>query len=319
MTADLLPWAARFGDASVSPLALVSGKCALGAASGDAFVAYAERGPWALVLGPPVGRPEAWDAALDRFLAHARARARRPVFLPVSGPQLGPFHARGLRAVRIGAEARLSLAGFTLHGSARKSARQSAARARREGCATRIAEPPHDAVTLSRLEAVSSRWLAARGRRERRFGTGTFAAARAARAVFAWVEDAGGVPAAFVTLHRAGDTVGVDLLRRRPDAPAGAMDLLVVRAAEWARDTGARGLHLGFTPLAGMGGARAPRGDRVACALGSLFRARYDCAGLERFKEKFRPEWRPAYAVGSDAPTIVGGTLAAAELLPFWR
>jgi lysyl-tRNA synthetase class 2 len=98
-------------------------------------------------------------------------------------------------------------------------------------------------------------------------------------------------------------------MRRRPDAPNGLTEFLVVEALEWARDTGASELSLNFCALTDF---LAP--ERVTTPLRRLVRRGLLLADnvfqLERlyaFNRKFFPEWRRRYICVerfSDLPAV---------------
>lgn len=107
----------------------------------------------------------------------------------------------------------------------------------------------------------------------------------------------GGRVVAFVTWLPSADERGwvLDLMRRRPGAGHGAMDLLVTRGLERARSEGLDWVSLGI----GIEGT-----------------------GLRRFKDKFRPEWKDRYILlpgGSMRRAIGMAAVAAAHLAPAQR
>lgn len=137
--------------------------------------------------------------------------------------------------------------------------------------------------------------------REKGFSLGAFRPDYVAGQRVAVLRDQGRI-VAFVTLMTTGtkEDAALDLMRFAPDAPKGAMEVLLLNLMEWARDDGHRWLSLGMAPLAGLpGGEAAPlwyRVGRMVFDHGEWF---YNFTGLRAFKSKFQPQWRPRYlAVG---------------------
>jgi lysylphosphatidylglycerol synthetase-like protein (DUF2156 family) len=98
----------------------------------------------------------------------------------------------------------------------------------------------------------------------------------------------------------------LDLGRRRHDAVAGAMDLLVVRAVQAARERGDAMLSLSLSALAMVEGERSGDGEPAPGSAASE-RARgflmqhlahfYDFRGLFRWKRRFDPAFEDRYLV----------------------
>jgi phosphatidylglycerol lysyltransferase len=247
--------------------------------------------------------------SIREFVAVCRTRRVEPVFVPAVKPA---FEGSGLQLIPIGQTAHLQLPTFTLEGGARRSVRQSARRARREGLEFAFwTSPRRD--ELMRLRAVSDSWLSVRRLPERWFGTGRFEPSILAVSRVGVVTSRFGRVEAFVSLVEgyAPAESGVDLMRRRPDAPAGAMELLLSEVAGRLAGEGMNVLDLGLAPLSGLGDRWAERG------LGWIFRngsGLYDFKGLYRFKNKFRPRWEPRYLAITSLTALPRALLALSEI-----
>jgi lysylphosphatidylglycerol synthetase-like protein (DUF2156 family) len=109
-------------------------------------------------------------------------------------------------------------------------------------------------------------------------------------------------------------------MRRRPDAPNGLTEFLVVETLVWARDTGASELSLNFCALTDF---LAP--ERVKTPVRRVVRRGLlladDVFQLERlysFNRKFFPEWRRRYICVerfTDLPAVGLAYLHAESLL----
>ena len=274
---------------------------------GQAFVGYATANGCAIALGEPIG-PEASAAdAAQQFIDLAHRQGWLWAFhqvTPAGLETLAPLHAK---ALKIGEEAVIETAAFSLAGSHFKDLRRLLRRLDEAGVVVRELEPPIDRETLAQMRTVSDAWLAQGGHRERTFTLGAFDELTLRETPVIAAFDAAGRMVAFVNLlppYRS--RVGTfDLMRRLPDAPTGAMDLLMVRQVARAGSDGLDGLSLGLAPLT------APTASGV---LGTALRQMYahgDRAfrfrGLHAYKAKWQPTWEPrhlVYRADLELPTI---------------
>ena len=106
-----------------------------------------------------------------------------------------------------------------------------------------------------------------------------------------------------------------DLMRRRPDAPNGVMELLFVGLIERFKTCGCTGMTLGLAPFANVAGnSTAARVSRLIYERGE---SAFHYQGLRRFKEKWKPVWEPrylAYERSADLPIVAVAIARAGEL-----
>ncbi len=89
------------------------------------------------------------------------------------------------------------------------------------------------------------------------------------------------------------DGIALDLVRRHPQAPAGAMDLCLAETLEKARRRGLRVASLGSVPCRDAN-LSAPDGRLARRVRAALYRrgiGGYQYVSLARFKDKFAPTW----------------------------
>lgn len=305
----------RWGNSSLAPFLLLDDKYWCFSEDGGAFVGYALSGQTAIALGGPVGAPAARMAAVRAFLDLCERQAWAPAFHQVDDADAEMLRGFGLHLVKVGEEAVIDVTSFSLAGGAMKPIRQAVGRAEREGLT--VIEPPLplDDAALAELRAVSDAWLSTSGHRERGFTLGTFDPEALSKTPVLLVHDHTGRPVAFANVIPCyeGSVGNFDLMRRVPDAPNGAMELLFVKLIERFRAEGLNGMSLGMAPLAGVqddGG--------VARLLGAI-RERsgfMNFSGLQQFKGKWRPRWEPryfAYAGPADLPRAAAATALAGE------
>src|SRR5262249_11672881 len=117
----------------------------------------------ALAGGDPVGEAQSAPAAVGAFMALCGARGWRPAVLGAGTAMLPEWRRYGLRAVRIGDEAVLTVAAFGLASRQMRNVRQAVARTRNAGVTVSI--EPLTVAHAARLAPVLAEWLG--GSRER--------------------------------------------------------------------------------------------------------------------------------------------------------
>jgi phosphatidylglycerol lysyltransferase len=288
-------------------LALLGDKQFLFADDTNAFVMYATQGQSLVAMGDPVG-PEAARADLVWGFRELAERHRfRAVFYEIE--DLSLYIDAGFLLLKVGEEARVSLADFSLDGGARKGLRQTHQRVVRDGCSFELMLPEDVPRHFAELRAVSDAWLAQKGVKEKGFSLGFFAEDYLARFPCAVVRR-GGQIVAFANVWRGGNKheLSIDLMRYRAassdessssaevSAPPNVMEYLFVELMLWGRREGYAWFNLGMAPLSGIPQRRlAPVWNR---ATGLVFRYGeqfYGFAGLRRYKQKFHPVWKPKY------------------------
>ncbi|MCZ7583502.1 MAG: DUF2156 domain-containing protein [Deltaproteobacteria bacterium] len=270
---------------------------------GDHLLTYHAQGRDAFVVGGLHGPRDSAAGALRELGGRlASAGFRRVLLFPVSRDELNVVRAAGFDAIHTGSEAFCDPTRFFLAGKPRADLRQMLNRASRRSDLELVEMDPARHAPL--LRAVYDAWLAERPvKRRLRLLVGTPMFDRPeGRRYFAVMERDAHLPAAFLTLTPgwSGAGFGVDVMARLPDAPAGAMDLLIYGVIRRLAEQDVRLLSLGACPMS----ERAPVGVddkpllRVAfrvlegTRLGNeIFRFR----SLAHFKGKFAERWEPVY------------------------
>lgn len=291
-------------------LVLLGDKHLLFNESRTAFLMYAvERRSW-VALGDPVGPVEEHEDLAWRFREMIDLHGARTVFYEVRPDELPLYLDLGLTPLKLGEEARVPLADWSLEGPERRNLRRAHRQVEGEGCAFEVIPAAAVPAVLGELREVSEEWLAEKNTREKSFSLGRFNAAYVERFPAAVVRKGGRI-VAFANLWAGGerDEASVDLMRHRPDAPAGVMDYLFCELFAWARAAGYRWFNLGMAPLSGIEDRPlAPLWTRINALVFRHGEHFYNFQGLRQYKEKFRPEWGPVYLA-------VQGKLAIANAL----
>ena len=315
--------AARSPRAS-SYLALLGDKRLLFHPQGDAFVMFGvERRSW-VALGDPVGTEDRQADLAWSLRELADRHGGWTVFYQVTPQRLHLYVDLGLSMVKLGEEARVPLADFSLEGSARKKLRHTWRRAQDEGLRFEVVPASGIEPLFPELEDISEEWLQSKSTREKGFSLGRFDRAYLRRFPIAVIR--GGRKEeriiAFANLWPGGEKeeLSIDLMRHREEAPGGVMDFLFLELMLWGREQGYRWFGLGMAPLSGLEEhALAPLWNRVGSLVFRHGEHFYNFQGLRQYKEKFGPVWEPRYLacpsglvlprVLADIAALIGGGL----------
>jgi phosphatidylglycerol lysyltransferase len=258
---------------------------------------YGMRGRSWVSMGDPVGPPELGRELAWRFLELADRHGGLAVFYEVGADDLPLYLDLGLRLRKLGEEARVGLAAFSLDGPARRGLRQTQRRGAREGCCFEVLPAAAVEPLLDELALVSDEWLAHKNTREKSFSLGRFDRGYLRRFPVALIRRGERIVAfANVWAGSAKQELSIDLMRYRDDAPSGAMEFLFTELMLWGKAQGYRWFSLGMAPLAGLEPhPLAPLWNRLGALLFRHGEHFYNFQGLRAFKDKFDPEWEPRY------------------------
>lgn len=296
-------------------LSLMGDKSLLFSKSGNSFLMFGKRGRSWVSLFDPVGPRSEWPELIWRFIEMAHAHGGRPAFYQVKPQSLPLYLDAGLRAFKLGEEAHVPLADFSLKGSRRANLRQSVNRGEREGLSFEVLQLQPGSDVLTELRAISNAWLNAQNTREKGFSLGIFDESYIVRLPVAVVRQKERI-VAFATLLVTGahQEASVDLMRHADDMPVGTMDFLFARLMLHFQAAGYQRFGLGMAPMSGMAShelaSRWHRLGRFAFERGERF---YNFRGLRSFKQKFDPTWEARYlaAPGGVAPLFALADVAA--------
>lgn len=286
-------------SSSLASVVLTGDKRVLLHEAGDAFIMYQISGRSWVALGDPIGPRERHEELVWRFRELSDQHGGWSVFYHVSGERLPLYVDLGLSVLKLGEEARVPLAEFSLEGSARAELRTQRRRAQRDGATFEVIKPENVESLLPELRRVSDAWLQEKAVAEKGFSVGFFNEDYVRQFPVAIVHTEAGI-GAFATLWVTNDheEVSVDLMRFSADAPRGAMDYLFVELLLWAKGEGYRWLNIGMSPLAGLEKhPLAPAWHRIGNFVFRHGEHFYNFEGLRRYKMKFNPVWEPKYLV----------------------
>ncbi len=287
-------------------LALTGDKTLLFSSRRDAFVMFRQTRRSLIAMGDPVGNSESFAALIWRMRDLADRHKKRLAFYQVSTSYLTNYIDSGMQFARLGEEAVIPLAAFTLEGGRYKQIRQSMTRGEREGLTFSLLEAQDVPVYEAELSAISDSWLKSRQTREKTFSLGFYRADYIRRFPVALVRQGGRI-IAFANVWASDDKqeLSVDLMRHTDDAPQGTMDFLFGHLLVWGKAQGYAAFNLGMAPMVGFMSHRlAPfwtKWGAFVYAHGERF---YHFKGLHAFKNKFHPLWRPRYLAYTDGSVV---------------
>lgn len=287
----------RTSPDTAANLALLGDKFFLFSPSEQAFIMYGVEGRSWIALRDPVGPREEWLELVWRFREMADRYGGWPVFYQVGHESLPLYLDLGLALLKIGEEARVPLAEFSLEGGGRKGLRHTQTKMEKAGYRFAILEPDRVAERLADLREISDAWLAQKHTREKGFSLGFFSPDYLTRgpAAVVFMEDRL-VGFANMWSSAGREELSLDLMRYRPEASAGVMEYLFIQTMLWGRRQGYRWFNLGMVPLSGFEArALAPTWSRLGAFVFMHGEHFYNFQGLRQYKKKFDPVWQPKY------------------------
>ena len=304
------------GEDTTANLALLGDKNLLFNKDRTACIMFQSSGNSWVAMGDPIG-PEALGESLAwEFLEDCDGMAVAPVFYQVTPQRLPLYIDLGLNLSKLGEEARVPLADFSLSGAARADLRHAHRRAAREGAVFELVARAGVAPILPELRAVSDAWLQEKNTAEKRFSLGFFDERYIAHFDIGVVRRDGAI-VAFANIWRGGRTeLSVDLMRYNSAAPKGVIDFMLIECMLWGRAQAFKWFNLGMAPLSGLEEhALAPAWHKLGRMVQRYGETFYHFEGLRKFKQKFDPEWRPRYLAAPDGFAMAGALLDVTALI----
>ncbi len=294
---------------ALSAFAIQEDKHHLLVAGGRGLAAYAVRGAVALACGDPLVPDADFETGVRDFLEHCGRNGWTPCIYEAAEERLPVYQALGLRSLKIAEEAVLDLKEFSLSGGKRANVRAMVNKALKTGMTVepydRAAKPAP--ATDEQLEEISQEWLSEKHMGELGFTLGRFSL-DSLRGKPLFVARIGTRIEAFCSWlpYRQGNACVLDLMRKRRDAPAGTMDILIAHSLLALKENGVATASLANAPLAN---SAEPRGtlERGVALLFEHMNAFYGYKNLFMFKKKFAPAWEGRFLIypkGADLPRV---------------
>lgn len=283
-------------DEAAAALALLGDKHLLLTESGDGFLMYGVSGRSWVALGDPLGTEAGRRDLAWRFREAADKHGAWPVFYEVSAQHLPLYIDLGLTLLKMGEEAIVPLANFSLEGSSRRGLRSTQRDLQKAGATFEIVPAARVAALMPELRAISDEWLAAKATREKGFSLGRFDTAYLEHFPHALIRINGRIVAFADLWTGSGREFSIDLMRYSTDAPRAVMEYLFIELMLWGRANHFERMSLGMAPFSGLEARTlAPRWHRLGGLLYRHGEHFYNFHGLRMYKEKFDPIWEPRY------------------------
>lgn len=296
-------------------------KAVLFSASGKAAISYRVVAGVCLASGDPIGDREAWQPAIDRWLAMCREYTWRPAVMGVGEEGAEAYARAGLKILQIGDEAVLDVSAFTLEGREMRPVRQAVNRLHRIGYSVRVRrhrEVPADEMANAARLAVS--WRDTDAERGFSMALGRLGDPTDGQCVLVEALDPDGQVNALLSLTPWGrHGLSLDLMRRDRNADNGLVELMVTSLVQAAPRWGVERISLNFAVFrsAFEEGARIGAGPILRTWRGILlfFSRWWQLESLFRANVKYQPRWVPRFLGFGDRRELarVGVASAVAE------
>ncbi|MGW5047498.1 phosphatidylglycerol lysyltransferase domain-containing protein [Streptomyces griseoluteus] len=303
---------------SLGYFALRRDKSVVWSPSGKSAVTYRVVSGVSLASGDPIGDPEAWPGAIDRWLAQAREYGWAPAVIGAS-EEGGTVYARhGLNALELGDEAIVDLGEFTLEGRAMRGVRQAYKRIERAGYTVQVRRhkdiPEQEMAALIHL---ADNWRDGETERGFSMALGRLGDPQDGQCVMVVCYD-GKRPRGLLSFVPWGTTgLSLDLMRRDRDSENGLFEFMVLKLIQQADEFGLRQISLNFAMFRSVfeRGSRLGAGPvlRLWRSLLSFFSRWWQIESLYRANAKYRPIWEPRYLLFEKSADLLRITVASAR------
>lgn len=304
---------ATHATTSAFDLAYMNDKLVYYGPDDEACLLFAKSGNHAIVLGDVQGARDAASHLLLAFIEETDRLGYIPLFYQVTPDWMPRLHDAGFTFFKLGEEATVDVATFSLTGKKRANMRSLHNQfTKRSYTADVVMNPSPELITS--LRGISDDWLG--NRSEKGFSLGFFNEQTLPHYPVALLRDETGQVVAFITLLRGHDTVSIDLMRSHGDALPGSIEVLILHVIEWARDNGYAHVGLGMAPLASVGEQPfAYWPERIAADIFENISYIYPFSGLRQFKRKFTPRWEARYLAIRKRRKLLPSLLRTARLI----
>lgn len=282
------------------------------AEDGRACLLFALSGNHAIVLGDIQGEADATVPLMNQFIEDADRLGYLPLFYQITPDWMPRLHDAGFTFFKLGEEATIAVETFSLSGKKRSNMRSLYNQFEKRGTTCDIVMEPTPELVAT-LRPISDEWIGSRT--EKGFSLGFFDEATLLHYPIAVLRQDGDV-FAFISLLRGTDTVSIDLMRARNDAPTGSIEVLILHVIEWARANDYTYVGLGVAPLASVGeNTFSHWPERIAADIFENVSYIYPFSGLRLFKNKFKPTWEGRYLAFRQRRKLLPSLLRPARLI----
>ena len=291
----------QYGDSPLDYFKISSDKLLYVSDVREGFISYRIAGGFAVVLEEPVSAEENKIVLIEEFENYCNKNGLKAVYYRVDEESFYYFNKFKKRKIFIGQEAIVDIPLFKLEGKDRKSLRNGLNSLSKKGYISQLHKAPVAGTLLQALEQVSDEWLETFETEEIIFSQGMFDRNELKKHDIITLSDNEGRIVAFLNIipDYSPDECTYDIIRKTADAPGGAMDALIVRLIEYAKEKHYLFLNMGMVPMAGIEKPENAAEQVVKFAYERLKRFR-NYQGLRDFKEKYATRWLNKYLIYDD-------------------
>jgi phosphatidylglycerol lysyltransferase len=281
--------------------------------TGKTVIAYRLQGNVAVVLGGVSGDKANYASAFVEFLKHCKTNGWICSVINAAKDEIFLSNSKEFSRISIGSEAIVDSEAFSMKTIHNKHFRYIFNKARQNKLEFKILEPERVASWLDNLENISNLWILHGKRREYGFAMGYFDRQYLSNCRIGIVlKNSKIIGYANLIPTKTKQMASIDHMRYDPDAPPETMVFLL---AELIKQTGAENIkyfNLGLVPLSSTGETGGSSEKQLKVLIRSASKWYYSSAGLEQFKNKFKPDWHPRYLYYTGSFIASGAKIIAA-------
>ena len=285
---------------SLANLVLLGDKELLLNESDSSFIMFAREAQSWVTLGDPVGPADEAEALIWEFYDECSDQGFSPIFYQVGEKYLEQYVDLGLTLYKLGEEARIGLPGFDPEKSIHSKVWSGYQELEQRNYSFEIIPQESVASYLPEFKALSDASLRARNQKERGISVGYFDRGYLSQFPIAVVKKEDNI-LAFANILQGAENyeLTTDLLRYRPESPAGIIDYMLIHTMLWGKQEGFEWFNLGMAPLSGMNEHDfSPGWNKLADFVYTYGENIYGFKKVRRYKSQFNPTWEPKFLVG---------------------
>lgn len=265
----------------------------------SSFIMFTREAQNWITLGDPVGPETQAQELIWQFYDECTSEGYDPVFYQVGERYLEYYVDLGLTIYKLGEEACIALNGFNPKQSIDSNIWSGYQLLDQQGYSFEMIAPSSIGRYLPKLKAISDASLNAQKKKERGFSVGYFDESYLSNFPIALVKK-NGTLLAFSNILQGADRheLATDLLRYRPEAPAGIIDYMLINTMLWGQTQDYKWFNLGMAPLSGMNEHDfSPGWNKLANFVYTYGENIYGFKKVRKYKGQFNPNWQPKFLI----------------------
>ncbi|UQU62214.1 bifunctional lysylphosphatidylglycerol synthetase/lysine--tRNA ligase LysX [Couchioplanes caeruleus] len=284
---------------------------------GRAAITYRVVASVSLASGDPIGHVGSWRAAINAWLAESHRHGWFPAVLSAGEDGANAYVAAGLKALSIGDEAILEVAGFGLQGRAMSPVRRSVTRVRAAGYTCQVRrQATIDEGELAELHRLAETWRGDGSERGFSMALGRFGDLADGRCVLVTAYHPDGSVRGLLSFVPWGVRgLSLDLMRADRQAENGLTEFMIVSLVEACPDLAVRRISLNFAMFRSVFSSADTVGagpvTRLTDAVLSVASRFWQLESLYRANAKYSPAWLPRFLCFDSSLTLSRAVLAA--------